>query len=40
MTRLADLARIHEAIMAAADAIQPFTPGDVEFEIKSERGIR
>ena len=38
MTRLHDLARIHKAIMAAADAIQPFTPGDIEFEIKSERG--
>ena len=38
MTRLDDLARIHEAIMAAADAIHAFTPGEVEFEIKSERG--
>ena len=38
MTRADDLARIHEAIMAASDAIQPFTSGDVEFEIKSERG--
>jgi len=38
MTRLRDLARIHEAILAAAEAIQPYTPGDVEFEIKSERG--
>ena len=38
MTRMADLVRIHEAILAAADAIQPFTSGDVEFEIKEERG--
>jgi myo-inositol-1(or 4)-monophosphatase len=38
MTRADDLARIHEAIMAAADAIRPFTSGDVEFKIKSERG--
>ncbi len=38
MTRLHDLARIHEAIMAATEAIQPFTPGEVDFEIKSERG--
>ncbi len=38
MTRSDDLARIHEAIMAAADALQPFTPGDIEFEIKAERG--
>ena len=38
MTRSDDLARIHEAIMAAADALTPFTPGDIEFEIKSERG--
>ncbi len=38
MTRLDDLARIREAIMAAADEIRRFTPGDVEFEIKSERG--
>ena len=38
MTRSDDLTRIYEAIMAAAHAIQPFTPGDVEFEIKSERG--
>ena len=38
MSRLGDLARIHEAIRAAAEALQPFTPGEVEFEIKSERG--
>lgn len=38
MTRLDDLARIQEAIMAAADAIQPFTLGDIEFEMKTERG--
>ena len=38
MTRFDDLTRIREAIMAAADAIQPFTPGDVDFEIKEERG--
>ena len=38
MTRSDDLTRIHEALMAAADAIQAFTPGDIEFEIKSERG--
>ena len=38
MSRSDDLARIHDAIMAAADAIEPFTPGDIEFEIKSERG--
>ena len=38
MTRSDDLARIHDAIMAAADAIEPFTPGDIQFEIKSERG--
>ena len=38
MARLDDLARIHQAIMAAADTIQAFTPGEVEFEIKSERG--
>jgi myo-inositol-1(or 4)-monophosphatase len=38
MTRLHDLARIHEAIIAAAEAIQPFTPGDIDFAIKAERG--
>ena len=38
MTRLDDLARIHEAILVAAEAIRPYTPGDVDFEIKSERG--
>ena len=38
MTRADDLARIQEALMAGAEAIRPFTPGDIDFEIKSERG--
>jgi myo-inositol-1(or 4)-monophosphatase len=38
MTRIDDLARIADALAAAAEAIQPFTPGDVAFERKEERG--
>jgi myo-inositol-1(or 4)-monophosphatase len=38
MTRLDDLARIREAIMLAADAIKPFTSGEVDFKIKEEQG--
>jgi myo-inositol-1(or 4)-monophosphatase len=33
-----DLARIKEALEAAAEAIRPFTPGAVAFEEKSSRG--
>jgi len=36
--RTDDLARIHEALEAAAEAVSPFTPGRVDFEIKAERG--
>lgn len=38
MSRRDDVARIHEALVAAAEAIRPFTPGDVAFETKEERG--
>lgn len=38
MSRLDDLQRIHLALHAAADAVRPFTPGDVAFEVKEERG--
>lgn len=38
MSRADDLARIRDGLAAAADAIRPFTPGDVAFEEKEERG--
>ncbi len=38
MSRQDDLARIHEALRAAAEAIRPFTPGAVDYEEKSSRG--
>jgi len=33
-----DIARIRATLLAAAEAISPFTPGAVEFERKEERG--
>ena len=38
MSRQDDLARIHEALRAAAEAMRPFTPGAVDYEEKSSRG--
>lgn len=38
MTRSEDLVRIEAALLAAAEAIRPYTPGEVAFEEKSERG--
>jgi len=38
MSRQDDLARIREALRAAAEAIRPFTPGAVDFDEKSSRG--
>ena len=38
MVRRDDLARIREALRAAADAVKPFTPGAVEYDEKSSRG--
>ena len=38
MSRDDDIARIKEALAAAADAVRPFTPGDVAYERKEERG--
>lgn len=38
MSRQDDLARIHEALKAAAEAIRPFTPGAVDYDEKSSRG--
>ena len=38
MSRQDDLARIREALGAAAEAIRPFTPGAVDYEEKSSRG--
>lgn len=38
MSRQEDLERIHLALHAAADAIRPYTSGDVDFDIKEERG--
>jgi myo-inositol-1(or 4)-monophosphatase len=37
MTRLSDVARIREALRAAAEAVRPFTPGAVSFEEKENR---
>jgi myo-inositol-1(or 4)-monophosphatase len=37
-TRLDDLARLRHALRAAEDAIRGYTPGDVEYEEKSQRG--
>lgn len=37
-TRIRDLERIYEALLAAEAVVQPFTPGAVEFETKPERG--
>ena len=34
MPRTDDVARIHEALKAAAEAVRPFTPGSVDFEDK------
>ncbi len=38
MAREDDLARIRDALRAAAHAVRPFTPGDVDFDEKSSRG--
>ncbi len=38
MLRQDDLARIGEALAAAAEAIRPFTPGAVAYDVKSSRG--
>lgn len=38
MARQDDLARIREALDAAAEAIRPFTPGAVDYDEKSSRG--
>lgn len=38
MSRDDDLARIRKGLEAAAEAIRPFTPGSVSFEVKEERG--
>lgn len=38
MSRQDDLARIREALKAAAEAVKPFTPGAVEYDEKSSRG--
>lgn len=38
MSRSEDLKRIHDALHAAAEALRPFTPGTVDFEVKPGRG--
>jgi myo-inositol-1(or 4)-monophosphatase len=38
MSREGDLARIREGLRAAAEAVRPYTPGDVAFERKELRG--
>ncbi len=37
MSRDNDVARIREALAAAAEAVRPFTPGQVAFQTKEER---
>ena len=38
MSRIDDLRRIRDGLHAAAEAIAPFTPGDVDFQRKEARG--
>jgi len=38
VSRSDDLARIHAGLMAAAEAVRPYTPGEVAFDTKVERG--
>jgi myo-inositol-1(or 4)-monophosphatase len=38
MARTDDIARIRDGLVAAAEAVRPFTPGDVAFERKEDRG--
>ena len=38
MTRVDDIARIREGLLAAAAAVRPFTPGAVSFQLKEARG--
>ncbi|HUG36077.1 MAG TPA: hypothetical protein VML54_03950, partial [Candidatus Limnocylindrales bacterium] len=38
MSRSDDVARIREGLLAAAEAVRPYSPGDVAFERKEERG--
>jgi myo-inositol-1(or 4)-monophosphatase len=38
MTRASDVERIREGLLAAAEALRPFTPGAIAFERKEERG--
>jgi myo-inositol-1(or 4)-monophosphatase len=33
-----DVERIHEALLAAAEAVRPYVPGDIAFSVKAERG--
>ena len=37
MARVDDIARIRDGLLAAAEAVRPFTPGDVAFERKEGR---
>jgi myo-inositol-1(or 4)-monophosphatase len=38
LSRDDDLLRIREGLRAASEAIRPFTPGSVSFDVKEERG--
>jgi myo-inositol-1(or 4)-monophosphatase len=38
VSRSEDVRRIHEGLNAAAEALMPFTPGDIAFERKETRG--
>jgi myo-inositol-1(or 4)-monophosphatase len=37
VNRTRDLERIHLALHSAAEAVRPYTPGDVAYEVKAER---
>jgi myo-inositol-1(or 4)-monophosphatase len=37
VSRSDDLARIHAGLLAAAEAVRPYTPGEVAFDTKPER---
>jgi len=38
MARADDVERIRQGLLAAAEAVRPFTPGDIAFETKEARG--
>ena len=38
MARVHDIERIRDGLHAAAEAVRPFSPGDIAFERKEDRG--